>query len=83
MWVLFVLPFFVVLYLVLLPVEKTLQITERVVSNSFGEFTLDLAFAGWLAALVVHNQLPGFCAAGWLRADVATFVVDFEQVTQK
>jgi hypothetical protein len=61
--------FELVLDLVLLPVEETLQISQGVVCDTFVEFSLHLTLASSIDTLVVDGELPCLSVACRLHAD--------------
>jgi hypothetical protein len=69
--------------LVLLPVEKTLQISQGVVCDTFVELTLHLTLASSIDTLVVDGELPCLSVACRLHADQVTFIVDFKEVPEE
>ena len=84
-----------VLYLVLLPVEESLQIPQRIICYSLVEFALYFAFTGSVNTSVVDHQLPSLRKTRRLHTHkipykkvrlnmiLLTFVIHFQQMTQE
>ena len=58
-----------ILDLIFLPVEKTLQVSQSVVSNALVELSLDFTLASTIDTLVINCKLSGFRVASRLHAD--------------